>query len=131
MRVLVCGGRKYRDARTLYTTLDRLRGGSVVDAVIEGNAPGADRMAGYWARKNGITNLKYDAEWTNIERHGALVRTRRDGTKYDALAGHIRNQRMIDEGKPDLVVAFPGGTGTADMVRRAREVGIEVVEIGS
>jgi hypothetical protein len=44
-------------------------------------------------------------------------------------AGPIRNQRMLDEGKPDLVIAFPGGRGTADMVRRAREAGVEVVEL--
>ena len=36
---------------------------------------------------------------------------------------------MLDEGKPDLVIAFPGGKGTADMARRAREAGIEVIEV--
>jgi hypothetical protein len=44
-------------------------------------------------------------------------------------AGPIRNQRMIDEGKPDLVIAFPGGRGTADMVSRAKKAGIPVQEI--
>ena len=43
--------------------------------------------------------------------------------------GHIRNQQMIDEGKPDLVVAFKGGTGTADMVRRAKKHNIKVIEV--
>src|SRR5262249_16770583 len=38
-------------------------------------------------------------------------------------AGPLRNQRMLDEGKPDLVVAFPGGGGTKDMVRRAVQAG--------
>jgi ABC-type branched-subunit amino acid transport system substrate-binding protein len=36
---------------------------------------------------------------------------------------------MIREGKPDAVVAFPGGRGTADMVRQARAAGIEVREV--
>jgi ABC-type sugar transport system substrate-binding protein len=36
---------------------------------------------------------------------------------------------MLDEGKPDIVVAFPGGTGTADMVRRARKAGVVVIEV--
>ena len=44
-------------------------------------------------------------------------------------AGPIRNQQMLDEGKPDLVVAFPGGRGTANMMRIAREAGIEVIEV--
>lgn len=43
-------------------------------------------------------------------------------------AGPIRNQQMLDDGKPDLVVAFPGGKGTADMVRRARVAGIPTIE---
>lgn len=34
-----------------------------------------------------------------------------------------------DEGKPDLVVAFPGGSGTADCVRRAKAAGVEVLVI--
>jgi hypothetical protein len=36
---------------------------------------------------------------------------------------------MLDEGKPDLVIAFPGGRGATDMVRRAREAGVETIEI--
>jgi hypothetical protein len=47
--------------------------------------------------------------------------------KYGPAAGPIRNQRMLDWG-PDLVVAFSGGKGTADMVRRARAAGVEVIE---
>ena len=45
---------------------------------------------------------------------------------YGRRAGPIRNQEMIDEGKPDGVVAFPGGKGTADMVRRAEAAGLKV-----
>ena len=113
MRVLVCGGRDFSDKALLENTLrlwHRVRG---VDTIIEGNAHGADRMAGYWARKNRITNLKFPADW---EAHGKA-------------AGAIRNQQMLDEGKPDLVIAFPGGRGTADMVKRARKAGIEVMEV--
>ena len=45
-------------------------------------------------------------------------------------AGPIRNQAMLDEGRPDLVVAFPGHHGTADIVRRARAAGIKVRQPG-
>jgi len=44
-------------------------------------------------------------------------------------AGPLRNQRMLDEGKPDLVVAFPGGGGTKDMVRRAVSAGVAIHEV--
>jgi len=112
MRIIVCGGRDFTDQAALTRVLDRLRTRRTIDAVIEGNQRGADRMAGFWARKRGILNLKFDAEWD----------------RYGKGAGPIRNQRMIDEGKPDGVVAFPGRTGTANMIDLAHKAGIPVWE---
>jgi hypothetical protein len=95
-----------------YRYLDRLRREIPIDVIIEGDARGADRIAGYWARRSKIDNLKFRADWSA---HGNN-------------AGPIRNQRMIDEGKPDLVIAFPGGKGTRDMIAKAEAAGIEVVK---
>lgn len=113
MRVLVCGGRDYRDKAYLWSVLDGM-GPPEVSEVISGMAPGADSFAAEWAERFGFPLHRFPADW---KAHGRA-------------AGPIRNQRMIDEGKPDLVIAFPGGRGTADMVRRARAAGIEVREIG-
>jgi hypothetical protein len=113
MRVLVCGGRDFSDRDLLFRTLDDLRREQVVNVIIEGNASGADRLAGYWARKHHIKNKKFPADW---EKNGKA-------------AGPIRNARMIAEGKPDLVIAFPGGEGTANMIAQAKEAGIDVVEV--
>ena len=113
MRVLVCGGRDFSDRELLNRTLDQYAKSHVIDAVIEGNSRGADRMAGFWARKHGIDNLKYPPDWD----------------RYGPAAGPMRNQEMIDDGKADVVIAFPGGRGTEDMVRRSREAGIEVIEV--
>lgn len=117
MRILVCGSRKYSDARHLFAVLDRLEAErGPIDTVIHGNAQGTDRLADTWARTKApnVTGiLGYQAEW-----------------KHDGkAAGPIRNQRMLDDGKPDLVVAFPGGKGTADMVARAERAGVEIVRI--
>lgn len=81
--------------------------------IISGKAKGADTVAIEWAVVNWCSWEEYPADWE----------------QYGKAAGPIRNQRMLDEGKPDLVIAFPGGTGTADMVRRAKAAGIEVREI--
>lgn len=113
MRVLVCGGRYFSDQELLNKTLDSFAKRHVIDAIIEGNASGADRMAGFWARKHGIDNLKYPADWN----------------RYGPAAGPMRNQEMIDNGKPGVVIAFPGGRGTADMKERAHQAGILVIEI--
>ena len=114
MRVLVCGGRGYYDRAFLWGYLDRL-GPPKVSAIISGMAPGADTLATRWAKRFDVPVQEFPADWSG---HGRS-------------AGPIRNQRMLDEGKPDLVVAFPGGRGTADMVRRAKTAGIKVEEAGS
>lgn len=113
MRVLVCGGRDFMDNAMAYKALDILHSNYGFDVVIEGDARGADRIAGYWARKNKLDNVKFPAKWT----------------QYGKRAGPIRNQAMLDEGRPDLVVAFPGGKGTADMIARAERRDIQVVKV--
>lgn len=126
MRVLVCGGRNYRDRESVFHQLHSLAERCGYLTVIEGGATGADALAREWA-----SSLKHDlwtfqARWSETGRPGAVVRYRRDGTPYDAAAGGIRNQRMLDEGKPDLVIAFTGGRGTADMVNKAHAAGLPV-----
>ena len=111
MRVLVCGGRNFNDALTLGSWLGGIHGRQGIAVLIEGGARGADFMARRFAEWKGIPVVTFDADWKT---HGKA-------------AGPIRNQRMIEEGKPDLVVAFEGGSGTADMVRRARAAGVEVL----
>ena len=111
MRILVCGGREYTNYQRVGYALDLLLASKGPFALIHGDARGADRTAAQWARINRLEEISaYPAEW---DAHGKA-------------AGAIRNQRMLDDGKPDAAVAFPGGTGTADMVRRLRAASIPV-----
>lgn len=128
MRLVVFGGRDYSDQRTF----DHFMAGAVragLSVVIEGGAPGADRMARKYAEKHGIPFEEYAADWDNIDRPGAIIRRRRDGSLYDAGAGFLRNQQMLDEGKPDMGLSFPGGNGTADMLTRCDAAGLKVIEV--
>jgi len=108
--ILVCGGRDYADYDRLESVLDDL---SPV-CVIHGGASGADTLSHCWAAKRGRAAVAFPADWRT---HGRA-------------AGPIRNQQMLDDGKPDVVVAFPGGRGTANMVNLARAAGVEVIEVG-
>lgn len=112
-RVLVCGGRNYRDIGRVGAVLGKYHQSVGIEVLIEGGAYGADRLAREWAQALGINIETYEADWEN----------------QGSFAGPARNKRMLDEGKPDLVIAFPGGRGTADLVRKARKAGVEVVEI--
>lgn len=113
MRVLVCGGRDYDNAGMLATTLACLHVEHVFDVLIEGDARGADKMAGQWARENDIKLEVYPAQWD----------------VYGKGAGYVRNAEMLTKGKPDLVVAFPGGRGTAMMCKIAEDAGIKVERV--
>lgn len=110
MRVLVCGGRNYHNREEVFGELHALAEKHGWLTIIEGGATGADRLA---------------REFAELCYHG-LVEIKADWQQHGNAAGPIRNQRMLTSGKPDLVLAFPGGRGTADMVRRAREQGFTV-----
>jgi hypothetical protein len=111
--VLVCGGRDYADRERVFSLLDLAHAASEFSCVIHGCARGADTLAGDWAEVRNIPVERYPALW---EQHGRR-------------AGSVRNQLMLTDGKPDLVIAFPGGAGTADMIRRSKAAGLLVAEI--
>lgn len=114
MKILVCGGRDFGKAQNeywfIYHTLDQEV--KSTDVIIVGDATGTDSVALEWSGERGVKREYYIANWV------------RDGK----AGGPIRNQRMIDEGKPDIVFAFPGGKGTRDMVTRAKKHNIPVKE---
>jgi hypothetical protein len=122
LRVLICGGRYYTDFERIKATLVELGGKKTIEVVIHGAAGGtdeagevirgADKFGGKAAEELGIPVKPVPADW-------AL---------YGNIAGTIRNQRMLDEFDPNLVVAFPDpeSRGTWDMVRRAKKANIEV-----
>ena len=102
-RVLVCGGRKFTDRRLVFDTLDALAREHGVLFVIEGGQRGADSLARTWRHDRLQPGRTFYADWN----------------RYGPGAGPIRNRKMLAEGQPDLVVAFPGNTGTADMMKQA------------
>lgn len=104
MIVLVTGGRDFQgsvDALSLFR----------IDILIHGGAKGADLAADTWARMRGIHRAQVDALWGI----------------YGQSAGYRRNSAMLLL-KPELCVAFPGGKGTAMMVKLCRDNGITVWE---
>ncbi len=112
MKVLVCGGRNYSNDLVVNRILDQIHACSPISMLIEGGATGADALGAAWACARGVLHVAVPADWG----------------KHGKAAGPIRNQEMI-EMRPDHVVAFAGGRGTADMVRRAKAASVFLTEI--
>ena len=112
MRVLICGGRSCFDYAALAKWLNIFSAETPISVVIHGGAHGVDSMAGRWAAARKIEVLKFAANW---QLHGRA-------------AGPIRNTQMLDEGKPDIVIAFPGGRGTSNMILQSEADGIPVLQ---
>jgi hypothetical protein len=111
MKILVCGGRDYDKHKRIASVLGLFD--ELDPIIIHGAAKGADTLAAKWAQWKGFKAIAFPADW---EKNGKA-------------AGPIRNQQMLDEGKPDVVVAFGGNRGTNDMVRRAKAAEIPVIEV--
>lgn len=122
--ILVCGGRKFDNWVLLSSTLDKLcldrgwirepdeSGNWLPDVtVVHGGAEGADSLATDWAVVNWCYLTVHAADWDNLGK----------------AAGPIRNKKMLEQAEPDIVVAFPGGKGTANMIKLAKEAGVEVM----
>jgi len=112
MKVLVTGGRTFLDTNWLFAGLDLLHSslpGGITE-IIEGEAPGADIRARFWAERHGVKVVGVKAQWD----------------KFGKSAGFRRNAEMADL-KPDVVLACPGGKGTRMMVDLAKTRGLKVV----
>lgn len=109
MKVIVCGGRDYADRAAVFAALDKAHAKRAFSMVIHGGATGADTLAGHWADARGILSAKVEALWD----------------AYGKAVGPRRNRAMLAL-FPEGLVAFPGGTGTADMVAAARAAGVKV-----
>jgi hypothetical protein len=108
-RLIVCGGREYKDRARLFQVLDLL----APSEIAQGEGLGADRLAKEWAEERGIPCARFRALWEVEGRP----------------AGSLRNRRMFQSFEPDGVVAFPGGEGTADMERVTIDGGAWLVKI--
>lgn len=131
--VVVCGGRDFKAWSKARWALDYwhqrlgfsllVQGGQVSMDPAERSLPwdkrtrwGADYIAKRWAMAKGIPNAEEavsDADWK----------------KFDLAAGPMRNTRMLMKYKPQRVIAFAGGKGTADMLDQARRAGVKCIEV--
>lgn len=120
MKILVCGGRNYKDYDKVKKVLDLFFGcfreknnyGQFI--IIHGCASGADYFASKWCasmKDFGVIEMRFPAPWS-----------------LGRPAGAMRNALMLKTSNPDRVVFYPGGSGTKNMVNLAHSSGYKLVD---
>lgn len=109
MRVCVTGGRNYSVTEKVTDALSALS----PSVVIHGGASGVDTIAGSWATLHDIPVMVFPANWK----------------VYGPSTGPIRNRQMLVQSKPDVLVVFPGGKGTANCKQTAKDLGIKIIVV--
>ena len=107
-RVIVCGGRDFKDEELCYASLDKLLNNIGNIEIVSGNASGADTFGEKYAEKNGFEVKIFKPDWK----------------KYGRAAGPIRNREMLEYALAEnaIVVAFWDGKskGTKNMISQAQ-----------
>lgn len=128
MRVLVFGGRAYNKRDKVYYTLDDFHAEHPISLIIHGACESrldlhtgelvwsADELAEQWAKHTYIPYLGIPAVWTT-----------KLGGRINKAAGPIRNALMIQKGRPERAIGFPGGKGSADMAEKLKAAGIPTI----
>lgn len=105
IRLLICGSRIFTNKAFVSKCVGYHK--NDIEVIISGHAPGADACGECAARDHKIPLEIYPADWAT----------------YGKAAGIIRNQEMLEKGKPTEVWAFSddivNSRGTTDMIRRA------------
>lgn len=113
LRVIVCGGRDFKNYEVGFSVLDQIdQEHAYISMIVHGNASGADTIASAWVHCNKRQEWPFPAEWS----------------KYGKSAGPRRNKQMLGSGAT-LVIAFPGGKGTRNMVKQALAAGLQVIDV--
>jgi hypothetical protein len=108
MKVLVCGSRHFNDYELMREKLNAYS----ITSIIHGAARGADTLAGRYGKEMGKPVSEFPAKWDTFGRS----------------AGPIRNSQMLQEGLPEMVIAFrgPNSRGTQNMIDQSKKAGVPV-----
>lgn len=121
-RVIIAGGRNFSNYWLLKTKLDTILKNIENPIIVSGCASGADALGIRYARERGYKWVEYPAQWYDLTLIPCVIKYDKKGRPYNCLAGFNRNTTMALNA--DACVCFQGGSGTADMEKKAKEHGL-------
>ena len=112
--IAVAGGREASDINAICAVLDLVFEKHPDMVLVHGGGPGAEKIAARWAEQHGIHQIVCKPDW-NAHQRAAPFR---------------RNDELLNL-LPKGVVAFPGSGITANLVDKARQLGIPVHRVAA
>ncbi|WP_095144441.1 MULTISPECIES: DUF2493 domain-containing protein [unclassified Pseudomonas] len=113
MRVLMCAGRHYADRQTCRQVLNAFQRLHKISVLVHGGHPLLGGEVEDWAREQGVDIVRYPPNW---QLHGKQ-------------AERLRNTFMLNDSRPDTVIALPGGEDTQALLAQANAAGIKTLSI--
>jgi hypothetical protein len=112
VKVIIAGSRHFAQER-VFNGLDVWTGllDEPVSEVVSGNSGGVDLGGEAWAKARNIPIRRFPADWRGLGRK----------------AGPLRNEEMAKYADALLAIYDGESRGTADMIRRAKQHGLETV----
>lgn len=110
MKLVITGGRNHRLSAENMAQLDAIEN---ITELVSGHASGVDQDAEQWANKKNIPIKTFLPNWK----------------RYGRAAGPIRNREMAEYG--DILAAFPGGSGTKNMIAEAKKAGLIIYQFNT
>lgn len=126
LKVIIAGGRNFKDYKTLRKVCDKVLSEIENVIIVSGKEPnGADKLGEKYAKEKGFIVKEFPADWNDLT-EPCVLRTRKDGTKYNALSGFKRNYKMAEYA--DALIAFWDGEspGTKDMIEQAKRKKLQI-----
>ena len=106
MKTIIAGGRDFQDMAALRTAVAAC--GWTITEVVSGGARGADAIGELYAQESGLPVKRFNPNWAS----------------FGKMAGPVRNRQMAQHAQ--ALIALPGGRGTANMIKQAREFGLKI-----
>jgi hypothetical protein len=110
MRLMLVGGRHFADEELVNAALTAVHHSLPVSVLIHGGSVGIGAAAEIWAAKAGVNIVRYPPPRTG---------SRADNVRRDLF--------MLEDGRPDALLAFPGGRRTQKLTGFALDSGLQVI----
>ena len=112
--VAITGGKTVTDADAVWSTLDKARAKHGDMVLVHGGSPGVEKVAASWAEARGVDQVVCRPDWNA---HGKAAPFRRNDDLLNLM--------------PKGVIAFPGSGITGNLVDKAKQLGIPVLEVAA